>query len=76
MEKCPGEVIDQLCNIYNACFFAGYFPKAFKEAIIKFIPKENKSPLNPLNYRPISLLEVPGKIFEKNYTRQIKCIPS
>lgn len=24
-----------------------------------------KSPLNPLNYRPISLLEVPGKLYER-----------
>ncbi len=37
----------------------------FKEAIIKFIPKKDKSPLNPINYRPISLLEVTGKIFER-----------
>ena len=40
-------------------------PMSLKKAIIKFIPKESKSPKNPLNYRPISLLEVPGKIFEK-----------
>ncbi len=32
-----------------------------KKAIIKFIPKDNKSTLNPLNYR----LEVPGKIYER-----------
>lgn len=36
-----------------------------KNALIRFIPKENKSPTNPINYRPISLLETPGKIFEK-----------
>ncbi len=65
MENCTKNSIKQLCNIYNAAFSLGYFPNAFKNAIIKLIPKENKSPKNPINYRPISLLEVPGKIFEK-----------
>ena len=33
--------------------------------MIKFIPKKGKSPIQPINYRPISLLEVPGKLFER-----------
>ncbi len=74
LEKCPEKAIKQLNNIYNACYSAGYFPEVFKQAIIKSIPKENKSPLNPLRYRPISLLEVPGKIFEKNHTGKTECI--
>ncbi len=56
--------IQQLFNIFKACFSAGYFPIYFKKAIIKFIPEENKNTLNPLNYRTISLL-VQGKIFER-----------
>ncbi len=54
-----------LTNIFNACFSIGYFPAAFKKATIKLIPKENKTPKNPNNYRSISLLDVPGNIFEK-----------
>ncbi len=65
LEKCTYKTLEQLKNIFNACLAIGYFPSAFKEAIIKFIPKKDKSPINPINYRPISLLEVPGKIFEK-----------
>ncbi len=49
----------------NACFSAGYFPSVFKEAIIKFIPIKDKAIANPVNYRLISLLEVPGKIIER-----------
>ena len=45
-------------------FSAGYFPNAFKIAIRKFIPKKDKSPTNSMNYSPISLLEVPGKIYD------------
>ncbi len=52
-------------NIFNASLLLGYFPSSFKKAILKFIPEDNKTPKHPLNYRPISLLEVPGKIFEK-----------
>ncbi len=52
-------------TVYNSCLSIEYFPTVFKEAIIKFIPKTDKSPLNPTNYRPISLLEVPGEIFER-----------
>lgn len=43
----------------------GYFPNIFKHAKIKLIPKPNKTATDPLNFRPISLLEVTGKIFEK-----------
>ena len=65
IEQCPDNTIKMLVNIYNASFASGYFPNTFKQAIIKFIPKENKPLTNPINYRPISLLEIPGKLFEK-----------
>lgn len=65
LEKCTDKTLQQLTNIFNASFSAGYFPSRFKKAIIKFIPKTNKSPKYPLNYRPISLLEVPGKMYER-----------
>ncbi len=35
------------------------------EAIIKFTPKKDKDLKNLINYRPISLLEVPGEIIER-----------
>ncbi len=65
MEKCTNKTLEQLKNLFNACLSAGYFPNVFKEAIIKFIPKKDKAVTNPVNYRPISLLEVLGKIFER-----------
>lgn len=65
LEHLTDKAIDQLKNIFNACFSAGFFPQTFKAAIIKFIPKKGKSPIQPINYRPISLLEVPGKLYER-----------
>lgn len=45
--------------------FCTFFSNNFKVAIIKFKPDKEKSSTNPINYRSISLLEVPGKIFER-----------
>ncbi len=65
LEKCTEKAITVIPNLFNACFSAGLFPSAFKTAIIRFIPKEGKIPKDPMNYRPISLLETPGKLMEK-----------
>ncbi len=54
-----------LTNIFNAYYSIGLFPSAFQKSTIKFIPKNGKDPKHPLDYRPISLLELRGKIFEK-----------
>lgn len=42
-----------------------YFPCSWKKATIVTIPKPGKELSNPDNYRPISLLPIPGKILEK-----------
>ena len=58
----PDTAIARLTDIFNNSLSAGYFPDRWKKAIVTLIPKEGKSPHYVHNYRPISLLEVPGKI--------------
>ena len=61
----PDCSLDRLRGIFNAALSAGYFPDRFKEAEMRMIVKSGKDPTRPDSYRPISLLEVPGKLFER-----------
>ena len=58
-------MIRYLQYIYNHALSAGYFPDALKIATLIFIPKGNKSQHDVKNYRPISLLEIHGKILDR-----------
>lgn len=62
-----------LLTIYNAMINTGFFPRKFKEATLTMIPKPGKPTTDPKNYRPISLLEVPGKIFERIINLRLRC---
>lgn len=55
----------RLLNIINSCLRHCYFPAAWKMAVIKTIPKPKKDLRWPENHRPISLLPIPAKIFER-----------
>ena len=60
-----------LTNLFNKCIKDGYFPKELK--IAKIIPLyKNKGSISEFcNYRPISMLSVFSKIFEKLIHQQI-----
>ena len=40
--------------------------------MIVLIPKIDKDPRYPINYRPITLLEVPGKVLEKLLNNRLR----
>lgn len=59
-------------EMFNKCLSIGYFPKIWKRARIKAIPKPGKEDYSaPKSYRPIGLLPVLGKILEKLFANRI-----
>ncbi|CAK1577839.1 unnamed protein product [Parnassius mnemosyne] len=59
--------------LYNKCLMLGYFPKTWKKATIKVIPKPNREDYSqPKSYRPIGLLPVLGKILEKLFVNRVQ----
>lgn len=67
----PNSLVTAITHIFNASLASGYFPTCFKEAIAVFIPKPGKDHKDPKNYRPISLLETLGKVFEKIINKRL-----
>ena len=65
IKQLPNNILIYITDIFNACLASGYFPKMFKSAILKLIPKDGKDNTNPQNYRSIALLDNIGKLFEK-----------
>ena len=61
---CDESILEPLCMIYEKCLESGIYPALWKRANV--IPVHKKgSRQSKRNYRPISLLPIFGKIFEK-----------
>ena len=67
----PNSAIDRLQDIVNLSISMGYFSIVLKNGIIILIPKPGKDHKNPINYRLITLLEIPGKILEKIINKRL-----
>lgn len=56
----------QIVRLFNGCLQWGVFPSVWKEGSLRVLPKgEDKDEKDPKSYRPICLLSVVGKLFEK-----------
>ena len=74
-DSIPNSVLKSLCScdyfiklitmVFNSCLNQSYFPTQWKLAKIVSIPKSNPASQSPSDYRPISLLPVIGKVFER-----------
>jgi len=59
------KIILQVYYIIRSSMQLGYFPNIWKTALVLAFPKPGKPPTSPANYRPISLLSILSKIYEK-----------
>ena len=59
-----------LQNFLNELLEAGTFPDSLKLADITPVSK-NKDPLSKTNYRPVSVLPIASKLFEKIMQKQV-----
>lgn len=61
----PASYISFLTDLFNDCWNSGHFPVPWKQSVITCIPKSGTDPSDPLGYRPISLLSIVSKVFER-----------
>jgi len=65
LKHLPQRAVSLLLLIFNAILITHHFPTALKHARVISILKPGKDPALPSSYRPISLLDTNGKLFEK-----------
>jgi hypothetical protein len=68
----PPRLIDHLMIIYNTILSTQHFPSQWKLAEIIVLLKPQKPPTQVSSYRPISLLPILSKIFEKLLLSRIR----
>ena len=71
IKKLPERTQKDVCQLFSDAFRLGYFPKIWKNALVKMIPKPQKDSKLAKNHRPISLLSCLGKILERVTARRL-----
>jgi hypothetical protein len=72
LKELPRKTVVLLTTIYNSILRLTYFPAPWKFAQIIMIHKPGKSPNRVTSYRPISLLPIMSKIFERIFLKKIQ----
>jgi hypothetical protein len=65
LKHLPQRAVLLLVHIFNVILLTHHFPSVWKHARVICILKPVKDPAQPSSYRPISLLDTIGKLFEK-----------
>jgi hypothetical protein len=74
LQEMPRKRIVHVTSICNSVIRTGYFPVQWKVAQIIMIPKPGKPPKEFISCRPISLLPIMRKIFEKTELKRLRPI--
>lgn len=72
MKELPKIAVLYLKKIFNSIIRIQYFPERWKLSLIITLLKPGKDPTNTNSYRPISLLPIMSKIFEKLLLNKLK----
>ena len=72
LKNTPQKTGIHITRLYNATLSTGHYPKTLKKANITLLTKPNKDLTDPSSYRPISLLDIQAKIFEKIMAHRLK----
>ena len=70
LRHCAPELSSIFSKVFNLCLKTSTFPVCWKQAIVVPVPKKGDL-TDAANYRPISLLSIVGKIFERILNDQI-----
>jgi len=66
VKNLPTSMIERISSLFTSCLKIGYFPDSWKVGKVIALPKPDKERSIPSNYRPITLLSVFAKLFEKS----------
>lgn len=76
LKQLPPAALKKMVTIFNAVISLKYIPLQWKKAEVIVLLKSGKPPSEPSSYRPISLLPLICKLFEKLYIKRLLVIVS
>ena len=72
LQELPPKAIVLLTTLYNSMLRLSYYPLIWKFAQIIMVPKPGKPAHDVTSYRPISLLPIPSKVFERLLLKRLR----
>ena len=71
LRECPDLIAESLTYIFNQSLLTGIFPDEWKSARVTPLYKNSGKRNDPTNYRPISVIPVVAKVFERVVYHQL-----